>query len=123
MDQNNSFILEQQQAMKRMREMSARATMNSSHKMPPAPPFVKTPQSNTLPKNIPVPDRKEDSTPPNEPCAQKDGLDNLLSSLNLPFISNLRQDSDVALILGLVLILLAENSDRLLLIALVYILL
>ncbi len=46
-----------------------------------------------------------------------------LSDLRIPGISNLNIDSDIALILGLVLILASEKSDRMLLLALLYILL
>ena len=44
------------------------------------------------------------------------------SNINLPF-ENLFKDKETALILGLLLILYGENADRLLLLALVYILL
>lgn len=42
--------------------------------------------------------------------------------LNLPFLSEAGGDSDMALILGLLLILSAEKADKLLLLALLYIL-
>ncbi len=44
------------------------------------------------------------------------------SNLNIPFLGDIGADSDMALILGLVLILSAEKSDKLLLLALLYIL-
>ncbi|MCQ2454615.1 MAG: hypothetical protein MJ090_00490 [Clostridia bacterium] len=46
-----------------------------------------------------------------------------LEGLNIPFLEKLKSDKDTALILGLVLILFCEKSDKLLLIALLYILL
>ena len=46
----------------------------------------------------------------------------LINNINLPF-ENLFKDKETALILGLLLILYGENADRLLLLALVYILL
>lgn len=45
-----------------------------------------------------------------------------LGQTNIPFLKDLNLDSDVLLILGLVLVLSAEKSDKLLLLALLYIL-
>lgn len=45
-----------------------------------------------------------------------------LSGFNIPFLSSMGIDSDIALILGLILILSSEKSDKLLLLALLYIL-
>lgn len=45
-----------------------------------------------------------------------------LSNFNIPFLSGIGIDSDLALILGLILILSSEKSDKLLLLALLYIL-
>ena len=45
-----------------------------------------------------------------------------LSDFNIPFLSNMGIDSDMALIFGLILILSSEKSDKLLLLALLYIL-
>jgi hypothetical protein len=42
--------------------------------------------------------------------------------MNLPFLNNLKNDGDMGLVLGLLLILISEKSDRLLLLALLYIL-
>ena len=50
---------------------------------------------------------------------QKSGF---LSDFNIPFLSGIGIDSDMALILGLILILSSEKSDKLLLLALLYIL-
>lgn len=115
MEDNNSFLVQQQQAIKRMQEMNKKATLNSTHKMPPAPPFVKT----AFNQNNPA--QKATKEEPVE--KQADTLDNIVNSLNIPFLNTLKTDSDLSLILGIILILLSEKSDRLLLLALVYILL
>lgn len=47
---------------------------------------------------------------------------NILKSLNIPFLDSLSTDGDMALILGLLLILMSEKTDKTLLFALVYIL-
>ena len=70
--------------------------------------------------------------PPHKPlnCNENKRADNstsenesgFLSELNIPFLRDMRIDSDIALILGLVLILTTEKADKLLLLALLYIL-
>lgn len=45
-----------------------------------------------------------------------------LSGLDLPFLDIFSKDTDVALIIGLLLILMSEKADKKLLFALVYIL-
>ena len=90
----NSFTVEKQRAAERLRELSARS---------------KYKQASCGAKNAAEhkPSRREPDS---------------LSGFNLPFLSDIGADSDTALILGLVLILSAEKSDRLLLLALLYIL-
>ena len=61
-------------------------------------------------------DSKQQKPPPKPPN------NNILSSLNIPFLDSLSADGDIALILGLLLILMSENTDKTLLFALVYIL-
>ena len=46
----------------------------------------------------------------------------ILGSLNIPFLDSLSSDGDMSLILGLLLILMSEKTDKTLLFALVYIL-
>ncbi|MBO4467768.1 MAG: hypothetical protein J5766_00570 [Clostridia bacterium] len=46
-----------------------------------------------------------------------------LGRLDIPFLDRLKTDKDIGLVLGLLLLLLCENTDKLTLIALVYILL
>ena len=57
--------------------------------------------------------------PPQKPTPQPD----FLSSLNIPFLNDLKTDGDLTLILGLLLLLLNEKADKRLLFALLYILL
>ena len=47
----------------------------------------------------------------------------IFEGLNLPFLDNLKTDSDLTLILGILLLLLSEKADKRLLFALIYILL
>ena len=53
---------------------------------------------------------------------QKSQNNNILGSLNIPFLDSLSSDGDMSLILGLLLILMSEKTDKTLLFALVYIL-
>ena len=119
MAQNDSFAKRQEVAVEQMREMSRRASGGYPN-MPPAPPFVKLPdraQNNNTVKNTP---KQTEPLPQNK--HQSDGISTFLSGMNLPFLNNLKNDGDMALILGLLLILISEKSDRLLMLALLYIL-
>ena len=90
----NEFSRQQQDAINRMREMNKKSTN------PP-------PDNNRRPPPKPQPKQQN----------SQDG-----SKLELPF-GNLFKDKDTALILGLLLILYGEKADKMLLLALVYILL
>ena len=90
----NEFSRQQQEAINRMREMNKKSTN------PP-------PDQNRRPPPKPQPKQQN----------SQDG-----SRLELPF-GNLFKDKDTALILGLLLILYGEKADKMLLLALVYILL
>ena len=90
----NEFSRQQQEAINRMREMNKKST-------PPPP------DNNRRPPPKPQPKQQN----------SQDG-----SRLELPF-GNLFKDKDTALILGLLLILYGEKADKMLLLALVYILL
>ena len=94
----NEFSRQQQEAIDRMREMNKKSTN------PQADTAVNTPPK-TQPKTQPKPQNSQG------------GL-----VLELPF-GNLFNDKDTALILGLLLILYGEKADKMLLLALVYILL
>ncbi len=117
-NQNSAFLAAQSRAISEMREMNAKAKQTRMHNMPPMPSFVET--NNTANISSPESDsRHTEQEPKKAHASQKD----FLSSLNIPILSELKTDKDISLILGLVLILTAEKSDRLLLIALMYILL
>lgn len=117
---NEAFLFEQQQAVERMREMSRRALTPNPHEMPPVPNFVRMPE-NTVEKETPTHSEPVQTKPqkrasPSKPHKPQSFLSGILPK-RFPI------DSDTALILGLILILSSENTDKLLLYALVYILL
>ncbi len=127
----NEFMREQQAAVERMREMNSRAqiTKDTTHKMPPVPSFVRI-NENVRNQNQPTP--KSYNTPkadasPSKPTqnSQPPKQQNLstFSGLNIPFLDSILKDGDSTLIIGLLLLLMSEKSDKLLLFALVYILL
>ncbi len=63
---------------------------------------------------------KKEPEPEKPPTSQSNSL---FSGLNIPFLENLKTDSDLTLILGILLLLLSEKADKRLLFALIYILL
>lgn len=68
--------------------------------------------------------KTEEKTVSKEPEQPKPSTEqNLLGGFNLPFLENLKSDSDLTLILGILLLLLSEKADKRLLFALIYILL
>lgn len=115
MTEEQNFFVKQQRAMEQMKEMQ-RKSSESHHSMPPAPPFVKLPERKTT-------DREQNKkTHGNQNQNDKNGISDLLGGLNLPFLSDIKNDSDIGLVLGLILILMSEKSDRLLMLSLLYIL-
>lgn len=122
----SEFLRQQQAAVERMREMNARSQIpnkNTRHKMPPIPSFVSMPEnstqktrSDTAPPVFEKANPQENKVQLNQPFAKNTGL-------NIPFLDNILKDGDSTLILGLLLILMSENTDKTLLFALVYILL
>lgn len=137
----NDFLRQQQAAVERMKEMNSRSVYsgNTSHKMPPVPSFAGVSQNNNpnrgrqqrTPQNT-MPDNQrrsqEKPTPEPEPPVKqsppKQNNNRLFPrGTSIPFLDNLMNDSDTALIIGLLLILMSENADKKLLFALVYILL
>ena len=115
--ENNSFSEEQKRAIERMREMNKRSSFarEDVHKMPPAPAFVQ------IKKEI-----KNEEKPPFEPFFESKGntsKSNGFLPFGIPPVTALLNDSDTCLILGLLLILMQEKSNKLLLFALIYILL
>lgn len=123
-NENEAFLREQQQAVERMREMSRRSIKSNPHPMPPTPSFVRLPEEDS-PKvtyNATAPQITEHEKKPLQKRhgqSRKD-TDSFLSGL-LP--KKFSFDGDTALIIGLILLLSQENTDRMLLYALVYILL
>lgn len=89
----NDFSLRQQKAIEEMIKMNQKSQTPKPQPTPEKPPQSKTPQND------------------------------FLSSLNIPFLNNLKTDGDLTLILGILLLLLNEKADKRLLFALLYILL
>ena len=122
--ENEAFLREQQQAVERMREMSRRSVPSNPHPMPPTPSFVRLPENesrNPSRDSAPAPtpmQEKAVTQPPHR--GNNNGSRSLFSGL-LP--KQFSFDSDTALIIGLILLLSQENTDRMLLYALVYIML
>ena len=122
MQSNDSFMTEQQRAVERMMEMNRRSRENredfgNGHNMPPAPSFVRLNENTQPPKKHSAPPREQEKFLP-EAKAQPPQ-----SGFSLPILDSLKIDRDTTLILGLLLILWSEKSDRYLLLALLYILL
>ncbi len=117
-DRNETdFERMQRQATERMREMQRRARppVNPPHTMPPTPSFVQIPNHHAAQE----PER-DSTTVPHEPArGSRTGFD-LFRLLNF---KNLELDSDRVLILGLALLLSSEETDELLMLALLYIML
>jgi len=120
----NEFMRQTEAAVERMREMNARSKIPQSnlHKMPPSPSFVKINSNNTQQKQNFAP-KKAEETPrerheiPNPPQRQTQN-----SGFGIPLLDSILKDGDSTLILGLLLVLMSENSDKMLLFALIYIL-
>ena len=110
------FFRQSEAAVKRMREMNMRSSISQDkHKMPPAPSFVRVNSSNNT-KELTTDEKSENK-------------DNMMqgvklqknSGLGIPFLDMLKKDTDMAVIIGLLLLLLSENGDKTLLLALLYI--
>ncbi len=113
----NEFMLRRQAAVDRMREMNARAVnSNICGQKKTAAPQNKSgktePAKGSLPHLQPEPSKQK-----------RQENTSFQNSFNLPFLEALKKDSDTTLIIGLLLILMSEKSDKFLLFALVYILL
>ena len=100
-------------AMQEMREMNARSGRDPGrHGMPPTPHFVKTGREEP---------KRESAEPP--PPPKQPAQNGMFSGWDIPLLDRLKTEGDLALILGLLLILFSEQSDKKLLFALLYILL
>ena len=139
---DNEFMRQQQAAVERMKEMSSRAApVSTGQRMPPVPSFVKVPQNGRNGSGQHSGQNAADSrrggnaqrqetrgnagssAASNTSAVQKNGSSGgFLSGLDLPFLDIFSKDTDVALIIGLLLILMSEKADKKLLFALVYIL-
>lgn len=116
---DNDFARRQQLAVEQMRQMNSKANAKPDFKkQPPSPPNItnqKEKQNNTeQPNQI-----KNTQSNSNNPTSQQG---NFLNNLGLPFVDILLKEKDTALIIGLLLILMSENTDKILLFALIYIL-
>ena len=127
---DNDFIRQQQAAVERMREMNARSQQNRGYKMPPVPNFVKLSgngQQNVR-GNIQGEVRTQNKVREEAVKKQTDeipkngGALNFLDGLDIPFLSRLKTDKDMSIVIGLALILFSEGADKTLLLALLYIL-
>ncbi len=128
----NDFMRQQQAAVERMREMNARAKTGTetNHKMPPVPPFVRVGDNSTNRNQsnnnfLKTEDTHKNDAPPqiNNTAHRAQKNNSLLGGLNIPVLDSILRDGDSTLIIGLLLLLMSEKSDKLLLFALVYILL
>ena len=113
-----------------MREMNARSQQNGGYKMPPVPNFVKLSgngQQNVR-GNIQGEVRTQNKVREEAVKKQTDeipkngGALNFLDGLDIPFLSRLKTDKDMSIVIGLALILFSEGADKTLLLALLYIL-
>ncbi len=116
------FKAEQQRALMRMLEMSRKSVPpQTPHSMPPAPDFVRVGSQGK--SSHPAPPEKEVTAPAagkqREAAAKGNvnGIEDLLASLGIS-----GGGSDTSLILILLLLLWNDSSDKLLLLALAYIL-
>ena len=98
--ENFNFDLEKERAARRLLELAGRSKYKSR------PPGAQ---------------RQKECPPGQLTASGKTG--SVFPEFKIPFLTNLFGDPDAALILGILLILYAENSDKLLLLALLYILL
>lgn len=105
----------QKDAEERLRQMQQKANSHLGRNMPPAPDFVKI-NNRQNEARTPPPLKLEE--PKKEPSV---GFGNKL--LNILDIGKLRIDNDISVILMIMLLLSTDNSDEILLLALVYIML
>lgn len=122
---NNDFLEQQRRAIERMNEMHLKQQIKmGGYKMPPTPPFVKV--NNDFEKTTDVTELKNKDTssdfrtPQEKPKSTKN-FSPKPKGFSLPLLSG-GFDTDISLILGLILILANEKADRKLLLALLYIL-
>jgi hypothetical protein len=121
---NSEFYLKQQAAVQRMREMSSQAKIKNDAVQKKS---AQTPQVNnssfssefTIKSQSHIP---ESSSSGGTARSSSETTKSYQNKLNIPFLDSLFRDGDSTIIIGLLLILMSEKSDKLLLFALIYIL-
>lgn len=104
----NDFLKQQRAAVERMRELNSRSKFGSTNE-----------SRNTAKKmQDPPKETKKCTEKPKTEEKNENG-----ARLGIPFLDNILKDKDAVIILGLLLLLMSENTDKTLLFALVYILL
>ena len=105
----------QADAIRKMRELNSKSMVNQGNNIPPIPNFLRMNSSNSKPeKSV---EEMPQTTPSQKPLSK--GF-NLLKMLNL---ENFKMDSDFTVIIAMILLLSSEDSDEILLLALLYIML
>ena len=105
----------QADAIRKMRELNSKSMGNQGNNIPPVPNFLKMNTSTSKQS-----DKKDIEPPlPLAPPPTSKGF-NLLRMLNL---DNFKMDSDFTVIIAMILLLSSEDSDEILLLALLYIML
>lgn len=105
----------QADAIRRMRDMNSKSTVNknSDGNLPPAPNFLRMNTNHTK-------EEKRHEAPDTQVTQPQSKGFNLLKMLNF---ENFKMDSDFTVIIAMILLLSSEDSDELLLLALLYIML
>lgn len=110
----------QREAEQRMREMQRRAdrAVHGSN-MPPVPNFVRT----NMNRNSPTENSQKKPHENNNPTPSKQKSNKGFDILKLLNFKNLKIDNDIIIILMLIFLLSTEDTDELMLLALIYIML
>ena len=111
---------ELQRAAERVRELSRRSSVNGRpHPLPPTPDFVNVNRR----QHSPAPETPANTATEKavaSPSKRGSAVNSLFKMINF---KNLEIDSDVSLILGILLLLSSDNADEILSMALLYIML
>jgi len=113
----NDFFNQQRAAVERMREMKNRSSINNKSQTP------NTPFDGIKPGNPAKTSNTDESKEKNKINHYNSANENLKNnSLQIPLLDKFLKDKDAVLIIGLLLILMSENADKMLIFALIYIL-